>query len=162
MATLSSTLVWKIPWTEEPGGLQSMGSPRVAHNWATSLLAEEMAGWHHRLSGHGFGWTPGVGDGQGGLACCGLWGCRVRHDWAPELSWTEEVSKAHILRFSLVAQSVKNLPAVQEMEVQSLVRKIPWKINGNPLSSILALEIPWTKDLSYSGWVSKSQARLSN
>ena len=31
---------------------------------------DEMVGWHHRLSGHGFGWTPGVGDGQGGLACC--------------------------------------------------------------------------------------------
>ena len=29
----------------------------------------EMVGWHHRLNGHGFGWTPGVGDGQGGLAC---------------------------------------------------------------------------------------------
>ena len=33
-----------------------------------------MAGWHHRLDEHGFGWTPGVGDGQGGLACCGSWG----------------------------------------------------------------------------------------
>ena len=32
---------------------------------------DEMAGWHHQLDGHGFGWTPGVGDGQGGLACCG-------------------------------------------------------------------------------------------
>ena len=31
---------------------------------------DEMVGWHHRLDGHGFGWTPGVGDGQGGLACC--------------------------------------------------------------------------------------------
>ena len=30
--------------------------------------------WHHRLNGHGFGWTPGVGDGQGGLVCCGSWG----------------------------------------------------------------------------------------
>ena len=37
MATHSSTLAWKIPWTEEPGGLQSMGSLRVGHNWATSL-----------------------------------------------------------------------------------------------------------------------------
>ena len=36
----------------------------------------EMVGWHHRLSGHGFGWTPGVGDGQGGLACCGSRGCK--------------------------------------------------------------------------------------
>ena len=30
-----------------------------------------MVGWHHQLDGHGFGWTPGVSDGQGGLACCG-------------------------------------------------------------------------------------------
>jgi len=35
-----------------------------------------MAGWHQRLNGHGFGWTPGVGDGQGGLVCCGSWGCK--------------------------------------------------------------------------------------
>ena len=33
----------------------------------------EMAGWHHQLCGHGFGWTPGVGDGQGGLVYCGSW-----------------------------------------------------------------------------------------
>ena len=38
MATHSSTLAWRILWTEEPGGLQSMGSQRVGHNWATSLL----------------------------------------------------------------------------------------------------------------------------
>ena len=37
---------------------------------------DEMVGWHHRLNGHGFGSTPGVGDGQGGLACCGSWGHR--------------------------------------------------------------------------------------
>ena len=35
---------------------------------------DEMVGWHHQLNGHGFGWTPGVGDAQGGLACCGSWG----------------------------------------------------------------------------------------
>ena len=33
-----------------------------------------MVGWHHRLNGHGFGWTTGVRDGQGGLECCGSWG----------------------------------------------------------------------------------------
>ena len=37
---------------------------------------DEMVGWHHRLNGHGFSWTPGVGDGQGGLACCGSRGCK--------------------------------------------------------------------------------------
>ena len=36
----------------------------------------EMVGWHHRLDGHGFGWTLGVGDGQGCLACCGSWGLK--------------------------------------------------------------------------------------
>ena len=40
------------------------------------MTEDEMVGWHHRLIGHGFGWTLGVGDGQGGLASCDLWGGR--------------------------------------------------------------------------------------
>ena len=40
------------------------------------MTEDEMAGWHHQLNGHEFGWTPGVGDGQGGLACCDSWGCK--------------------------------------------------------------------------------------
>ena len=50
------------------------------------MTEDEMAGWHHWLDGREPEWTPGVGDGQGGLACCNSWGCRVRHDWATELS----------------------------------------------------------------------------
>ena len=38
------------------------------------MTEDEMVGWHHQLNGHGFGWTPGVSDGQGDLACCGSWG----------------------------------------------------------------------------------------
>ena len=38
------------------------------------MTEEEMVGWNHRRDGHGFGWSLGVGDGQGGLACCGSWG----------------------------------------------------------------------------------------
>ena len=49
---------------------------------------DEMAGWHHRLDGRGFGWTPGVGDGQGGLACCSSWG-RKESDTTERLNWTE-------------------------------------------------------------------------
>ena len=37
------------------------------------MTEDEMVGWHHRLDGHGFGWTLGAGDGQGGLACCSQW-----------------------------------------------------------------------------------------
>ena len=44
-----------------------------------------MVGWHHRLDVRGFGWTPGVGDGQGGLACCGSWGRK-------ELNTTERLN----------------------------------------------------------------------
>ena len=51
-----------------------------------------MVGWHHRLNGYEFGWTPGVVDGQGGLVCCSSWGCRVGHDWATELNWTEQLT----------------------------------------------------------------------
>ena len=47
-----------------------------------------MVGWHHRLNGHEFGWTPGVGDGQGGLACCSPWG-RKEMDTTEWLHWTE-------------------------------------------------------------------------
>ena len=52
-------------------------------------IEDEMAWWHHQLNGREFEWTPGVGDGQGGLVCCDSWGCRVGHDWATELSWTD-------------------------------------------------------------------------
>ena len=53
-----------------------------------------MVGWHHRLNGHGFGWTPGVAgwtlgvdDGQGCLACCGSRGCQ-ESDMTEQLNWT--------------------------------------------------------------------------
>ena len=47
-----------------------------------------MAGWHHWLDGHESGWTPGVGDGQGGLVCCDSWGLK-ESDTTERLSWTE-------------------------------------------------------------------------
>ena len=49
------------------------------------MTEDEMAGWHHRLNGHGFGWTLGIGDGQRGLACCSPWVRTVRQVWATEL-----------------------------------------------------------------------------
>ena len=49
---------------------------------------DEVVGWYHWLNGHEFEWTPGVGDEQGGLACCDSWGHK-ESDWATELNWTE-------------------------------------------------------------------------
>ena len=49
---------------------------------------DEVAGWHHRLDGHEFGWIPGVGDGQAGLACCSSWGLK-ESDMTQRPNWTE-------------------------------------------------------------------------
>ena len=73
---VKSWLIWKDPdagkdWRQEEKG----------------TTEDEMVGWHHQLNGHGFGWTLGVGDGQGGLACCNSWG-RKESD-TTELNWTE-------------------------------------------------------------------------
>ena len=52
------------------------------------MIEDEMAGWHHRLNGCESEWTPGVGDGQGGLACCNSWSCK-ESDTTEQLNWTE-------------------------------------------------------------------------
>ena len=57
---------------------------------------DEMAGWHHRLYGHEFEWTPGVGDGLGGLACYNSWG-RKESDTTERLNWTDAWQDGRIL-----------------------------------------------------------------
>ena len=55
---------------------QRTGS-KLGKEYVKAVYEDEMVGRHHRLDGHGFGWTPGAGDGQGGLVGCDVWGCRV-------------------------------------------------------------------------------------
>ena len=65
--------------------------PDAGKEWGQEekgMTEDEMVGWHHWLDGHGFGWAPGVGDGLGGLACCGSWGCK-ESDMTERLNWTE-------------------------------------------------------------------------
>ena len=64
--------------------------PDAGKDWGQEkgTIEHEMVGWHHWLNGHGFGWTPGVGDGQGGLACCDSWG-RKESDMTEWLNWTK-------------------------------------------------------------------------
>ena len=65
--------------------------PDAARDWGQEekgMTEDEMAGWHHRLDGREFEWIPGVGDGQGGLACCNSWGCK-ESDTTERLNWTE-------------------------------------------------------------------------
>ena len=72
-------LIWKDPDAGKDWGQEEKG-----------MTEDEMVGWHHQLNGHGFGWTPGVGDGQGGLACCihAVTKSQTQlSDWT-ELKWT--------------------------------------------------------------------------
>ena len=64
--------------------------PHAQKDWGQEkgMTEDKMVGWHHRLNGHGFVWTPGVGDGQGGLVCCGSWGHKTS-DTTEQLNWTE-------------------------------------------------------------------------
>ena len=67
---------------------------------------DEMAGWHHWLDGHEFEWTSGVGDGQGGLACCDSWGCKEL-DTTERLNWTEwNLHRRHSMEFLLFRNSL--------------------------------------------------------
>ena len=68
MATHSSTLAWKIPWTEEPGRLQSTGLLRVGHNWATSLSFFTFTHWRKWQPTPVF--LPGESQGRGSLGGC--------------------------------------------------------------------------------------------
>ena len=81
MAPHSSTLAWKIPRTEEPGGLQSMGSIRVGHDWATSLSLFTFMHWRRKWQPTPV-FLPGEPQGRGSLVGCCLWGRRVGHDWS--------------------------------------------------------------------------------
>ena len=69
----SSTLAWKIPWMEEPGGLQSMGSLRVGHNWVTSLPLFTFMHWRRKWRPT-IVFLPGESQGQWSLVGCRLWG----------------------------------------------------------------------------------------
>ena len=72
-----SWLIWKDPDAGKDWGQEEK-----------EMTADKMVGKHHRLNGHGFGCTPGVGDGQGSLACWGSWG-RKESDTTERLNWTE-------------------------------------------------------------------------
>ena len=71
---LGKDTVARIGWRQEEKGTRE----------------DKMVGWRHWLHGHEFGWTPGVGDGQGGLACCDSWGCK-ESDTSERLNWTESL-----------------------------------------------------------------------
>ena len=65
---------------------------------------DEMAGWHHWLDGREFEWTPGVGNGQAGLACCDSWG-RKESDMTERLNWTDSIILASFAEKTILTES---------------------------------------------------------
>ena len=86
MAPHSSTLAWKIPRTEEPGRLQSVGLLRVRHDWATSPSLLTFMHWRRKWQPTPV-FLPGESQGRGSLVGCRLWGCT-------ELDTTEATSSS--------------------------------------------------------------------
>ena len=73
--------------------------PDAGKDWGQEekgTTEDEMVGWHYCLDGHEFEWTPGVGNGQGGLVCCGSWGCK-ESDMTEQLNWTEYILIGHLI-----------------------------------------------------------------
>ena len=85
-----SWLIWKDSDAEEDWGQEEKGT-----------MEDKMVGWHHQLNGHGFEWTPGVGDRQGGLVCCCSWGHKEL-DMTEWLNWTELIWWYPCVEFPLV------------------------------------------------------------
>ena len=93
-----SWLIWKDLDAEKDWGQEEKGATE-----------DEMVGWHHRLNGYKFGWTLGVGDRQGGLACCSSWGCK-ESDMTEQLNWTELISfRMDWLELLAVSGTLKSL-----------------------------------------------------
>ena len=92
-----------ILWPSDAESWLIWKDPDAGKDWGQE---DEMVGWHHRHNGHGFGWTPWVGDGQVGLACCSSWGCKESDmtEWSnwTELNWIKIYSPRYFFLLKLV------------------------------------------------------------
>jgi len=90
-----------ILWPPDEKSWLIWKDPDAGKDWEQEekvMTEDEMVWWHHWLNEHGFGWTLGVGDGQGGMACWIHGVAKFGHDWVNELNWTETVKWMHICK----------------------------------------------------------------
>ena len=131
MAPHSSTLAWKIPWMEEPGRLQPMGSLRVRHDWANSLSLFTFMHWRRK-------WQPspvfllGKSQGRGSLVGCHLWGrtesdCQQHHLYPrqPYSRNRELLSVPHFPQFPPLIQSANVNDSLHVISCISLPSYVP-------------------------------------
>ena len=119
---MEKALAGKSPWTEEPGGLRSMGSRRVRHDWATSLSLFPFMRWRRKLQPTPV-FLPGESQGRGNLVGCRLWGCT-------ESDTTEAMQQQQqqgVYGVSLIAQMVKIHLSMQVIRFNPWVKKLAWR-----------------------------------
>ena len=109
---------------------------------------DEMAGWHHWLDGREFEWNPGVGDGQGGLACCNSWGHKESGmtEWLNWLNWTDgvHVHSAIFLNHKEVGSNSKASHRRESREIiSSEVRDAGWDTRWYHIISPLRVKVRW-------------------
>ena len=150
MATHSSTLAWKIPWTEEPGGLQSLGSRRARHDWATSLSLFTFMHWRQK-------WQPTPvflpGESQDGrvwwAAVYGVSQSRTRLKWLSSSNIPLSFQNNHT---SERASWLSQINAGYHLQYRRLwfypwIGKIPWRRKWQPAPVFLPGKIPCQRSL---------------
>ena len=162
MAPHSSTLAWKIPWMEKPGRLQSMGSLRVGHDWATSLSFFTFMHWRRRLHFH-FSLSC-IGEGNGNpLQCSCLENPRDGGAWWASIYGVAQ-SRTRLKRLSSSSsgkESTSQCRRHKRFRFNPWVRKIPWSRKWQPTPVFLPGKFHGQRSL----WatvhgVPKSQTRL--
>ena len=127
--------------------LSNCGAGRDWGQEEKGTTEDEMAGWHHQLNRREFEWTPGVGDGQGGLACCDSWS-RKESDTTERLNWTELWCWRRLLRVPWTARRSNQLILKEinpEYSLEGLMLKLKLQYfghlmqNANSLGKILML-----------------------
>ena len=136
---VKSWLIWKDSDAGKDRGQEEKGMTEV-----------KMVGWHHRLNGHGFGWTLEVGDGQGSLVCCSSWGHK-ESDTTEQLNWNRFDVPTHSPHPLISPGGTIPVSGGKETEQHSLIRYLYWtdwsNISGVTVVCVMSKLLVQTPDL---------------
>ena len=173
MVLVSSTLAWKIPWMEEPGRLQSMGSLRVGHDWATSLSLFTFMHWRRRWQPTPV-FLPGECQRRGSLVGCHLWGrtesdttaaAASSSDYFPSIFWVvvslaSEWMHGFVPRWRLKGDPLQIFGYLPSLHIALSSALWPLAVLGFPDSQLCLLR--FSESLPDSAWVSHPTLWLEN
>ena len=126
--------------------------PDAGRDWGQEekgTTEDEMAEWHHRLNGHEFEWTPGVGDGQGGLACYDSWGHK-ESDMTEQLNWTEILFVLTDPLFSMPPRSGPIISRQNENNLLLVSLPLTWPFPTHSTSRLRVMSVNLKNDVNWS------------